>query len=78
MDDLSACIQRFKISLTFIISPTPGKGLPINDTLSGASTLSASVADEQFCQDTEMFVESITTNFPATGQFLTETRSIPK
>ena len=57
---------------TFTISHTPGKDLTIADTLSRAPTHSASIADEQFCQETEMFVNAITTNLPATEQFLTK------
>ena len=57
---------------TFTISHTPGKHLTIADTLSKAPTHSASVADEHFCQDTEMLVNTITTNLPATAQYLIE------
>ena len=73
LEELPARIQRFKMRLmrfTFTISHTPGKDLTIADTLSRAPTHSASVADEQFCQDTEMFVNTITTNLPATPQYL--------
>ena len=53
-----------------IISHTPGKDLTIADTLSRVPTHSASVADEQFCRDKEMFVNTITTNLPATPLYL--------
>ena len=59
LEELPARIQRFKMRfmrVTFTISHTPGRDLIIADTLSRAPTHSASVADEQFCQDTEMFV----------------------
>ena len=75
LEELPARIQRFKMRLmrfTFTISHTPGKDLTIADTLSRPPTHSASVADEQFCQDTEMFVNTVTTNLPATAQYLIE------
>ena len=75
LEELPVRIQRFKIRLmrfTFTISHTPGKDLTIADTLSRAPTHNTSIADEQFCQETEMFVNAITTNLPATEQFLTK------
>ena len=51
---------------TFTSSHIPRKDLIIADTLSGAPTHSATLANEQFCHDTEMFVNTITTNLPAT------------
>ena len=75
LEELPVCIQRFKMRLmrfTFTISHTPRKDLTIADTLSRAPTHSATIADEQFCQETEMFVNAITTNLPATEQFLTK------
>ena len=73
LEDLPVRIQRFKMRLmrfTFTISHTPGKDLTIADMLSRAPTLCASQADKQFCQETEMFVNAITTNLPATPQYL--------
>ena len=61
LEELPVRIQRFKMRLmrfTFTISHTPGKDLTVADTLSRAPTHSASVADEQFCQETEMFVKT--------------------
>ena len=81
LEELPAHIQRFKMRLmrfTFTIYHTPGKDLTIADTLSRAPTYSASVADECFCQDTEMFVNTITTNLPATAQYLFARHGIPQ
>ena len=75
LEELPARIQRFKMRLmrfTFTISHTPGKELTVADALSRAPTHSASAADEQLCQDAEMFVNTITTNLPATAQYLLE------
>ena len=65
LEEFPAQVQRFKMRLirfTFTISHTPGKDLTIADTLSRAPTHSATLADEQFCHDTEMFVNTITTS----------------
>ena len=75
LEDLPVRIQRFRMRLmrfTFTISHTPGKDLTIADMLSRAPTFCASKADKQFCQETEMFVNAITTNLPATTQYLSE------
>ena len=75
LEELPPRIQRFKMRLmrfTFAIYHTPGKNLTIADTLSRAPTHNAAATDEQFGQDTEMFVEAITTALPATAKCLTE------
>ena len=67
LEDLPVRIQRFRMRLmrfTFTISHTPGKDLTIADMLSRAPTFCASKADKQFCQETEIFVNAITSNLP--------------
>ena len=77
LEDLPARIQRFQMRLmqfTFSVTHIPGKDLTIADTLSRAPTTEASDADTQFCQDTEMFVNTVMSTLPATECRLTEIR----
>ena len=60
------------MQFTFTIYHTSGENLTIAETLSRAPTRTATAADEQFCQDTEMFVDTIATDLPATAKCLTE------
>ena len=60
------------LRFTFTFFYIPGKDLTIADTPSRISTHSASIVDEQFCEMTEMFVYTITTNLSATEHFLTK------
>ena len=75
LEDLPVRIQRFRMRFmrfTFTISHTSGKDLTNADMLSRAPTFCTSKAVKQFCQETEMLVNAITSNLPATPQYLSE------
>ena len=75
LEELPARIQRFRMRLmryTFTVTHIPGKDLTIADTLSRAPTATASDADTQFYQDTEMFVNTVMSSLPATEKRLAE------
>ena len=77
LEDLPARIQRFRMRLmqfTFSVTHIPGKDLTIADALSRAPTTEASGADTQFCQDIELFVNTVMSTLPATECRLMEIR----
>ena len=62
------------MQFTFSVTHIPGKDLTIADALSRAPTTEAFDADTQFCQDTEIFVNTVMSTLPATKCRLTEIR----
>ena len=77
LEELPARIQRFRMRLmrfTFTISHVPGKDLTIADTLSRAPTATASDTDISFCQDTDMFVNTVMSCLPTTDRRFKEVR----
>ena len=77
LEELPARIQRFRMRLmrfTFTISHVPGKDLTIADTLSRAPLATASDADVQFSQDTDMFVNTLMSCLPTTEKRLAEVK----
>ena len=75
LDELPLRVQRFRMRLMrfqYTISHIPGKSLTTADTLSRAPTESLTTGDEELLQATNLYVNMIMTNLPATDKRLTE------
>ncbi|KAJ7996477.1 hypothetical protein DPEC_G00237470 [Dallia pectoralis] len=78
LDDLPPRIQRFKMRLmryNYSVSHVPGKSLWTADTLSRAPLRTARThTDTSLLEDTNIYVDSVISNIPVSGDYLSSLR----
>ena len=75
LDELPLQVQRFRMRLMrfkYTISHVPGKSLVVADMLSRAPTDSVTAEDEKLTQETDIYVNMVMNNLPATDKRLVE------
>ena len=75
LDELPLRVQRFQMRLMrfkYTISHVPGKSLVVADMLSRAPTDSVTDEDEKLTQETDIYVNMVMNNLPATDKRLVE------